>query len=71
MLDEQIDSELTGLKMCNDILFQSISIHSKNKFQLTLVIAKLLCTNPKKKLAPLSRKNENLLKLMAIGDTVI
>ena len=48
MLDEQIDSELTGLKMCNDILFQSISIHSKNKFQLTLVIAKLLCTNPKK-----------------------
>ena len=45
LLDEQIDSELTGLKTCNDILsilFQSISIYSKNRFQLTL------CTNPKK-----------------------
>ena len=38
-MDEQIDSELTGLKMnSNDILFQSIPIYSKNRFQLTLVI---------------------------------
>ena len=70
-MDEQIDSELTGLKIYNDILLQSIPIYSKNRFQLTLVIVKLLCTNLKKKLASLSRKNENLLKLMAIGDTVI
>ena len=37
-MDEQIDSELTGLKIYNDILFQSIPIYSKNRFQLTLVI---------------------------------
>ena len=48
LLDEQIDSELTGLKICNGILLQSISIYSKNRFQLTLVIVELLCTNPKK-----------------------
>ena len=41
-------TELTGLKIYSDILFQSISIYSKNRFQLTLVIVKPLCTNPKK-----------------------